>query len=996
MVYTIEFQKRGLPHAHILLWLGESFKNPTSDDIDKIISAELPDRETDPEAYSLVEQHMMHGPCGKDRSTSPCMENGVCTKKFPRSFVPHTQINESGYVLYRRRQSDRVVKKGNITLDNSFVVPHNLQILKKYKAHVNVEWCNKSTAIKYLFKYITKGVDIATFVINKDGDKIPKEHEGSSEKPKNEIDNYLEGRYLSACESMWRIFKFDIHHNTPAVQKFPVHLPGEQTAVFDENEDLENVAVRYTHGRTMLTEWFEMNRLYEEARQLKYIEMLTMFVWDNSNKVYSKRKQKRTIGRLVNIHPNAGDRYYLRILVSLVKGPTCYDDLYTVGETKYDTFQAACLARGWLDGDKEWQDAITEASQFCMPKCLRHMFVLILIFCFVSDPQNLWNNTWEYMSEDVLRHQRRLLKFPDLELSPHELQQYTLIEIESLLQSHETSLTEFTGMPLPSQTVLDDMKNKKMARQYHCDIAEESRIHQQLFPKLNEEQRVIYNDVMASVLENQGRLFFVYGAGGTGKTFLYKTLISALRASNKKVIPVASSAIAALLLPGGRTAHSRFKIPLKLYEDTFCEVKNGTILANFLSQADLIIWDEVPMAHRHAVEAVDRTLRDILSLSDATSLSKPFGGKTVLLGGDFRQILPVIPQGTRQDTVDAAVNHSRLWNHCEVHVLSKNMRVESEENDFAKWILEVGDGKAEIAPQTDVNKDTAEDEILISDSLLLPVTSNPLEILCQSVFPDFTNDYQDLEKLKDTAILTPRNDTVDEINTYLLSKIPGPEQEYFSCDSFAEDEKHSGEFDLPYPVEYLNSLEFPGIPAHRICLKVGVPIMLIRNLNQDEGLCNGTRFIVTHLGERVIRAEMLTSSATKKTVFILRIVLSPTESNHPFTFKRRQFPVRVCYAMTINKSQGQTLANVALYLPKLVFTHGQLYVALSRVTTPKGLKILNITRKSSSPTTIANIVYREAFKGLPQIAGQTHGNLHITTHHPPLHLSSSVQQTNND
>lgn len=459
-----------------------------------------------------------------------------------------------------------------------------------------------------------------------------------------------------------------------------------------------------------------MNRLYEEARQLNYIQMLTMFVWDNSNKVYSKRKQKGTIGRLVSIHPNAGDRYYLQILVSLVKGPTCYDDLYTVGDIKYDTFQAACLARGLLDGDKEWHDAMTEASQFSSPRCLRRLFVLILIFCQVSDPQKLWNNSWQCMSEDVLRHQRRLLQFPALELSPHELQQYTLIEIEGL----------------------------------QFDIAEESRIHQELFPKLNEEQRVIYEDVMLSVLEKQGRLSFINGAGGTGKTFLYKTIISALRKSNKKVKLVASSAIAALLLPGGRTAHSRFKIPLKLHEDTFCEVKNGTILANHLSQADLIIWDEVPMAHRHAVEAVDRTFRDILSLSDATSLNRPFGGETVLLGGDFRQIFPVIPQGTRKDTVNAAVNHSHLWNHCEINVLSKNLRVQSEEQDFAKWVLQVGDGNAELAPRKEMNSETSEDQILINDSLLLPVTSNPLDILCQSVFTDFENGcfprFQELSK----------------------------------------------------------------------------------------------------------------------------------------------------------------------------------------------------------------------------------------------------------
>ena len=174
---------------------------------------------------------------------------------------------------------------------------------------------------------------------------------------------------------------------------------------------------------------------------------------------------------------------------------------------------------------------------------------------------------------------------------------------------------------------------------------------------------------------------------------------------------------------------------------------------------------------------------------------------------------------------------------------------------------------------------------------------------------------------------------------------------------------------MSYPLEYLNSLEFPGLPAHKLRLKVGVPVMLLRNLNQKEGLCNGTRLIVTHMGEKVIKTELLT--ATKKTdpILLPRIILSPLESNHPFTLKRRQFPIRVCYAMTVNKSQGQTLSNVALYLPKPVFSHGQLYVALSRVTTPKGLKILDMSSNVEGSKTIDNIVYREAFKGLPKTTG---------------------------
>ncbi|GJR51294.1 ATP-dependent DNA helicase PIF1-like protein [Tanacetum coccineum] len=321
--------------------------------------------------------------------------------------------------------------------------------------------------------------------------------------------------------------------------------------------------------------------------------------------------------------------------------------------------------------------------------------------------------------------------------------------------------------------------------------------HQQLHSQLNPEQRVVYEEVVESVYNKKGQFYFVYGPGGTRKTFLYKTVISRLRSKQKIVLAVASSGerLLAKLL-------TKFVIPLKLLENSTYGIKQNTHLAELMQEVKLVIWDEAPMTQKYAFEALDKTLRDILGYPTSENRNKIYGGLMVLLGDDFRQILPIVAE----------------------------------------------------------------------------------------TYPNFIERQRDDTYLRERAILTPRNDDADAINAYMFDKLK-------------------------------------GMSPHALTLKKELPIMLLRNVNPSQGLCNGTRLIITELGEFVLKAKILTGSNMGDT--------------------------------------GQSLNYVALYLPNPIFGHGQLYVALSGVTNLDGLKIL---MKEDGDKELKhctrNIVYKEAFNCL--------------------------------
>ena len=299
--------------------------------------------------------------------------------------------------------------------------------------------------------------------------------------------------------------------------------------------------------------------------------------------------------------------------------------------------------------------------------------------------------------------------------------------------------------------------------------------------------------------------------------------------------------------------------------------------------------------------------------------------------------MPVVPGSARADEIEATLKNSVLWNHVERLHLLKNMRVhltgDEEAENFAKVLEDIGGGilgyetEGVIAPP---------ESVCVKDS----------NELIDKVFPNLAENHINPNWVSVRAILAPKNDDVDLINAILMSCVTGEGKIYKSIDKVMKDQDATR-----YPQELLNSLNHPGVPPHKLVLKVNTPAMVLRNLDPPR-VCNGTRIQIQSLQANIVVGTILSGEYEGEEVMIPRIPIIPT--NIPFEYKRTQFPLRPSFSMTINKSLGQTLKKVGLYLENEVFSHGQFYVGCSQVGSEDCLKIFAPKNKKR------NVVYYEA------------------------------------
>ncbi|XP_014670443.1 PREDICTED: uncharacterized protein LOC106811370 [Priapulus caudatus] len=915
-IYVIEFQKRGLPHCHLLLILAEGSKLKEPADIDSVISAEIPDQQSEPHLYNIVKSTMVHGPCGSFNHASPYMVDNKCSKDYPKAFQDSTALAVNGYPLYRRRDNGRTIIVGRHEIDNRWIVPYNPYLTKKFYAHINVEACTSIKSVKYLFKYVYKGHDCANVRITQ-----------TDELTHDEVHTFLDTRYVSAPEAFWRLSEFHMHQQSHTVYRLAIHLPNQQHVYFEKGNHESAMLAASAHD-TMLTAYFTINS--RNPTPYLYTQLPNHFVWQNQTHQWTPRKQRgdKILPRIYSVSPKDTEKYCLRILLHHVTGATSFEHLRTIDDQVLPTFKEACIQRHLLTDDKEWDYALKEASRFQMPSQLRALFATICMYCLPTHASTLWDSHKVAMTED----------YTDLHhLSPTAAEQKALLHIDSILRQASMKCSDFNLPLMDTQEIItNDTPQFNVSPQQA----------QELIAKLNDDQHSFVQAVIQDLHDIQTaatpkcRAYFLDGPGGTGKTLCYNTLISYCHSERQLVAATAWTGIAATLLTDGRTVHNLFKLPVPILDTSVSNVKPNSNHADFLRSVTLFIIDEASMIPSNALTAIDKMLRDI------ADIDIPFGGKIFVLGGDFRQVLPVIPKKPPAVVIENCLKRSPLWPHLTLHHLTKNMRALQSEQTFASWLLHLGNGQL----HADTN---------IQNTIQIPpecnIVSQHTNIVDQ-IFSDLTQP----RNLATTVILTPTNDSSLRINDSVIERLPGTPKLYTSADrAICVDEKEAQQ----YPLEFLNSITPTGMPPHRLLLKQESIVMLLRNLDVKRGLCNGTRLLVRHLHNHVIDAEIITGSSKGQLVLIPRIKLAPSDANLPFILERTQFPIRASYCMTINKAQGQTFNKVGIFLPQSVFSHGQLYVAFSRARRFQDIFVQVLQSPTqgvfNNKTVTNNIVYKE-------------------------------------
>ncbi|VDB87754.1 unnamed protein product [Peniophora sp. CBMAI 1063] len=691
---------------------------------------------------------------------------------------------------------------------------------------------------------------------------------GEPRPPVNEIDDYFNSRYLTALVATWRILGYHITHKEPAVTGLPVHLPSDTS-----------------------------RRAYATRRGVPARSSSTLdhyFVRPRGTFVYR--------GAVRNFADLTYAEYWSIFYTTKFK-----DD--NVAKPRFFSEYGTIAGRPLMHVVQRKDEAVhvtrlhaarvSEGERFY----LRRMLQLFPAFSF--DELRIVNRVSCTTYQEA---GRATGMFED----EHEAK-YAMAEAVAALKTPAQLRFLFLDLLvndcMPSPIAIWNRFSAQLSRDHviwqqndilgiNAALQDLARDATRRYRTFNGEQRAIFDEVAAAFHNDTPLCIFIDGKAGRGKTFLLEAIIEYVRSHNQIAIATASTAHAALLYPGGQTMHSMFKIPV---------VQNNEFVESDITGADhpqgeliqasrVVVVDEVPTANRAPLSCTEAVRRIVIDRPNV-----PFGGKIVLWSGDFRQTCPVVPSGSRRDIVEASIRSSPLWNLF----------------SFAAYVDALGDGAGPDVP-----------------ILMLPIAHTEDDLINFTFPSDIIRDPVACHR---RAILAPTNKQVSKYNAAVLRRVPGDARTYLSTDSIKEIEDVELLDIDPEDLLAANRERFiHGMAPHRLNVKPGCSCRLLRNMSISRALVRNVRVVIVDVGDRILTVRRIRELPDGRGIIDGEDVLLPRipflhvlPSGH--TLIRKQFPIDLAYSTTFNSCQGLTLDRVAVDLTTPVFSHGQLYTALSRI-----------------------------------------------------------------
>lgn len=540
-----------------------------------------------------------------------------------------------------------------------------------------------------------------------------------------------------------------------------------------------------------LLQWFALNTRDPAARSLLYKDVPKRYVWNSKMKMWQLRRYMgcKKVARMHGVSSHNVELFMLRRLLLTVPGATCWEDLRTVEGQLYPTFESAARARGMFNDDSDLYAAFLEiVASTVDDRSIRRQFVLFLVFCRPVQPAAFFTRF-------------QLALFP-----PGSNIDQIWEELANLASEFRITWEAFGVCPpvtvvgtIPLLECFDPVLS--------CEEAD------LLWASLNEEQRQVAEAFLLAIQEPRGqsKVFMLQASGGCGKSFVANYVAARVRSHGVAAICVAASAQAAAVLKGGRTAHGQLRIPIECDNASYLDltVNQKREIAN----AAALMWDEASMVSDTVADCVNRSFQDIMQCK------LPFGGMPVLFIGDWRQLLPVTP---RSSSEHHTLQRCSWWQHVQVLRLFHNWRCQNPR--WMNLLDDVGMGRIEKVEIDVAAVRNTVDEIVAhvwDDAASCPTTPK--------------------------AILTLTLDDAAAVNRKIISMLPGDVIVATCWDTYLD----CKEPDL-YPEEFVQSLQISGVPPGQLDLKIGARYIIMRNMDQRNGLVNGAQILCTALTSRII------------------------------------------------------------------------------------------------------------------------------------------------